>query len=225
MKLAKEYSDKLTINSNINDPNYCHGVVHLNENKSKQILKDVNVIEFNYLYFNIIVGLYDNNMFGGKYTTEVERIRNFLTNRESYKKLNNYTYTSELVFSNSFFGVLIKNDIEFAELISQYAKIMWNDIQSNNNSDDIIYIDTDMIFYKNDLNIRYINSEYFPYETKKLSYLWMEGKKKYVYLHDNKIKSKGFYFKSGRIDNIGINIESLLRSEQRSDKIGQLLNI
>ena len=220
MKLNKHYKDKLVL---VDDKYLQGGFCWINNDIRGQLLKDVNILEYNILYPFIIIGLYDAGFIDVSEKDNIDRIRYFNNNRDMIKR-DPSKYIDERTFSNRYYGKLVQKYPKQSELVTQYMRHFWNDILEDN-KDNIYYIDTHMVFYKGDLNITHDLG--IPYTIKNIQYLYMEAKKRYTYLQDNRIVTKGYYTTkhpqgNPRYNGIAQQIENLIKQENRQDKLTQI---
>lgn len=208
-----------------------HGTVWLNPYFKQRLLTDVNIIEFTKMYPHIIVGLYDEGLLQGKqYSDHIERIRSFLTIDRT--TCDRGWYSNEQAYVNSFYGNMYRFNRSDADLVTDYQHLLWNDIMSMNNQSDIMYIDTDIVLFQNNLledkssRVPLTLPEIIlPFTRKIYDYLYIEKQKHYVYLdsEDRKIRYYGFRPHIDKSNNKLNEIVSIIKSEQRNNKIELIL--
>lgn len=223
MKIRKEYIEKLSqateddlvfdsfkiIEKNIH---------YINPNFKEVLLEDVTQIDFNALYPNLLVSLFDEGLIDEKWREDIDRVAWFLKNRKQLKSLSNVSseYEKWKIHCNSLY-MKIKSthvtsylDLFYTDLIDKY-------------SDKIIYIDVDMFI----LNLtkdqfqskKHIEEIYdFNFDTSFIRYFYIEGIKKYLIQDEfGEITVKGF--RDPKKFDLILFIKSLIR-KKRLENLG-----
>ena len=228
MKLHKRHRDKLielqeslTKDIKNNEPiTYTGGFCWANDVFIDKILEDVNTLDYVSLYPNIVVMLYDEGFVDKSESENIEKIRYFLNNRKDLK-LDIAKYSDYKTFVNAYFGYLNNRNIKInselskgliiSALICYYTKLLYEETLEINQN--IIYIDTDRIFYIGDINLGDIDLE----STKnRFDVLIMKQKKRYVAYDGHNITMKGVH-KMKREE-----VENQMRSIIRNKKLNEL---
>jgi hypothetical protein len=220
MKLIEKYKDSIDTYFQGYIPG---GFCWLNEDYKEILLENVNILNFTSLYPNIIVGLYDNGYIKEEESNNIERIRYFLKNKHEIKK-ENIVYIQERTFINSYFLYLNKKyGSLYTGLITQYMDIFYNDFVKEN-SNNLVYIDVDMIVYLNDIKMD-IGLEFF---LEKCEFFQINSKKRYVSCIEGVLELKGYRnSKNNRIakENVKLDeIKNKIISKRRENKLNKILN-
>jgi hypothetical protein len=205
--MIQKYLDQLGKQTEI------RGTCYLNEEYKKGLSKELICVRFNNLYASIIVQLFDNGILKDE---SIEKIRWFLKNRKDLKLTDEY-YNWKL-FVNGFFGKLPKND---AICVTEYLDLFYKDLIIEF-GDQIVYIDCDTLFVKNNgYIINRIKELNISYDTISVPILWTEDKKRLVYILNNgEVEDIGFKFKS--LKERRAYIGSVIQTEYRNDKLEKL---
>jgi hypothetical protein len=224
MKLIEKYKDKI---ANLEDKDYIRsGFCWVNEDYKEILLEDINRLSFNSLYSNIIVGLYDSGYIDNKESSNIERIRYFLENKETIKEVE--IYKNERLFVNSYFGILYKKYKDSANMIMKLLYLFYLDF-IRDNKDSIVYINVDEIFYKGNINVD-IGIEFI---IEKVDYLQVNAKGKYITYMEGELKLRGYRTRvknaqegsfAYRESVIGDEMKNKIISRIREDKLNKILN-
>jgi hypothetical protein len=187
MKLIEKYKDKI---ANLKDKDYIRsGFCWVNEDYKEILLEDINCLSFNSLYPNIIVGLYDSGYIDKKESSNIERIRYFLENKETIKEIE--IYKREKLFTNSYFGILYKKYKEYeadsANMVIKLLYLFYLDFIKDN-KDSIVYINVDEIFYKGNVNV----DIGIGFIIENVDYLQVNAKGKYISYVEGELKLRGY---------------------------------
>lgn len=220
MKLIEKYKDRIDAYFQGYIPG---GFCWLNEDYKEILLENVNILNFTSLYPNIIVGLYDSGYIKEEESSNINRIRYFLENKNEIKK-ENIVYIQEKTFINSYFGYLYKKyDNLYTGLITKYMDIFYTDFVKEN-SNNLVYIDVDMIVYINDIKMD-IGLEFF---LEKCEFFQINSKKRYVSFINNTFKVIGYNHRSNKIKTKGDikvdEIKNKIISNIREKKLNKILN-
>lgn len=221
MKLIERYKSQLPHKGDdlIGGYNWIDNVV------IDKLIHNVRVLNFDMPFYTKLILQFHKEGLIDIGTKDADRIENYLNNIKVLK--NDVPMRT---FINSYFGRL--KDID-KNKITQYTWLMYNEILQIN--ENILYIDTDMIFFTGDnINMFDIN---IPYSIDtKFDYLIMNGKKRYV-AYDSQARCKqeglqnpGFITRGFNSVGKGRNINkseeyiSTIKQVMRSDKLDLILN-
>lgn len=200
MKLLKQYTSQLpkeTFHSDWKFSVVGKNIHWLNPNYKDILLEDLVRIDFNNLYPNIILGLYNEGLIDKEWESDIQKLKSFLENVDELKKktkefigkpyddLQNSilgSYKAGRIHANNLYGKIKSS------LIDEYLHLVYNDLIEKF-SDDIVYIDVDMIICKSDIDISTIPSN--RYEVSKLEYFYIESLKKYIIFSNGQLETKG----------------------------------
>ena len=223
MKLLEKYVNKI----NISDDRKGTGFNWLNSNIAQIPQSGVKKLEFSHLYPTLITGLIELDWH--KNTKESVRLtfdgfrdffNKFQKNMDVIKK-DKALYKEYKTKANSFYGKLdlmslFGHSPNYSGYLSQYVKFYYTDLIEKN-KDKILYIDTDQIFYKGEIDLLDFPT---PYEIKNIDYILFAGKKKFVYLKEDKISIFGEKYQWSEVESN--NCVKRLKSFVRQDKINKL---
>lgn len=223
MKLLEKYVKKI----NILDDTKQGGFNWLNSNISQIPQSDVKKLQFSYLYPTLITGFIDLDWH--KNTKESVRLTfdNFKNFFNKFQKNINVIkndkdlYEEYKVTLNSFYGkldimTLFGHSLNYSGYLSQYLKFYYTDLIEKN-KDKILYIDTDQIFYKGEIDLLDFPTSY---EIENIDYVLFAGKQKYVYLKDDKVTIRGKKYQWSEVESN--NCVRKLKSFVRQDKINKI---
>jgi hypothetical protein len=218
MKIRKEYIEKLSLSTEddlvfdtfkIIEKN----IFYINPNYKEVLQEDVTQINFNSLYPNLLISLFDEGLIDDKWKEDIDRVKWFLKNRKELKRLSNVSseYEKWKIHCNSLY-MKIKSthvtsylDLFYSDLIKKYG-------------DKIIYIDADMLilnFTKNDFQSKkHIEELYdFNFENSSIRYFYIENIKRYLIQDEfGEITVKGF--RGTKNFDIILFIKSLIRNKR-----------
>jgi len=185
-------------------------------------MKDVKQLSFSSLYPNIICGLVESG-YHEKASKKLisgmiefsEKFDYFSKNRLVLKSDENL-YKEYKTYINSFYGTLgymskVEGEVDFITMVAQYLNAYYTDLLEENKYR-ILYIDTDTIFYCDELDLLGFN---INYDIEEIPYILIEEKKRYITKKED-FKAKGYKGK-----NIQTAID-LLKTLIRDDKIEKL---
>ena len=189
MKLLEQYISQLpkeTTNSDWKFSVVGKNILWLNSDCKDILLEDLVRIDFNNLYPNIIVGLYNEGLIDTKWESDINQLKLFLENIEKWKKMStdvdHLVYKTGRTHANLLYGKIKSS------LIDEYLHLVYTDLIEKYR-DDIVYIDVDMIICKSDIDISTIPS--IRYEVSKLEYFYIESLKKYIIFANGQLETKG----------------------------------
>lgn len=190
MKLLKQYIDQLPTDLKFDTFEFIKKNIHyLNEDCKDILLEDLVRIDFNNLYPNIIVGIYNEGLIDTKWESDIKQLKSFLENIEELKKksLSPYpedplSYKAGRTHANALYAKIK------SPLVVEYLHLVYTDLIEKY-GDDIVYIDVDMIICKKDIDITTIPSN--RYEVSKLEYFYIESLKKYIIFANGQLETKG----------------------------------
>ena len=199
MKLLKGYIEQLPKETTHSDWKFSivgKNIHWLNPNCKDILLEDLVRIDFNNLYPNIIVGLYNEGLIDKEWENDIRQLKSFLDNVDELKKktkefigkpyddLQNSilgSYKAGRIHANSLYGKIK------SPLVVEYLHLVYTDIIEKY-GDDIVYIDCDMIICKRDIDISNIPTKS---EMSKLEYFYIESLKKYILFYNGQLETKG----------------------------------
>ena len=207
----------------IDTENSKFGYIHYIPEYSNSIISDCNQLEFKTLYSCIIIQLWE---YGIDFSPvkNLDKLKSHLENRPSDNEIEKLSEWK--LFVNGFFGIIYRTDAELANLISGYAHQVL--IELFNHNSNIIYMDTDAIYYTGGINMLDID---LPYRINKLKYFFITGKKKIIrMLDDGEIQIRGFHKHDKK--NIEIagkefspnDIVATMKAKNRDEQIDNILN-
>ena len=197
MKLLKQYIDQLPTDLKFDTFEFIKKNIHyLNEDCKDILLEDLIRIDFNNLYPNIILGLYNEGLIDTKWESDIKQLKSFLENVDELKKK-----TKEFIgkpyddLQNSILGSYKAGRIHAnglyakikSPLVVEYLDLIYTDIIEKY-ADDIVYIDVDMIICKKDIDISNIPAKS---EISKVEYFYIENKKRYILFYNGQLETKG----------------------------------
>ena len=211
MSIIREFLDK----------SYCGGFCELNSSyKGIHLEGEIIKLEFKKLYTHLIIKFFDEGLIGeyifestlNKLNTNVDEIENLLI-KDNYSE-------HESMLLNSLFGLLGKNDYHSSIRISSYMYSIL-EYYYNKNFENILYIDTDIIYMTKFEDEDFIKSIEVPYNLSIISNIYFIRKKKYIFLDNLEIKTRGMNKKQLELENIDL-IMSEMRATIRNKKLKEL---
>lgn len=215
MKLLDKYS-KFDVGYPSGLASYPLGFCRINVHIKDILLSNVKYIEFQSLYPNILSGIFlagykDSEVDDIKFEEYVRMFEFYRENKNNIRETSPTLYAKFKTDVNKFFGNV---GIETQYKVSQYVRNYYNDILSSNEK--IAYIDTDIIYYEDEIDLLGIN---IPYTKGEVPYIIFNDRKKYTSFDQfGKFKSFG----EANIDKSRKFIENLKR-EIREDKLNKIL--
>ena len=186
MKLLREYIGKLP--TDLNFDTFEKNIHYLNPNCKNIFLEDLIRIDFNNLYPSIILGLYNEGLIDTKWYSDMKKLKSFLENIEELKKKSQPPYPEDplsyklgRIHSNELYGKIK------SPLVVEYLHLIYSDIIKEC-SEDIVYIDVDMIICKGDIDISKIPAKS---EVSKIEYFYIENLKKYITFANGQLETRG----------------------------------
>lgn len=193
---------------------YVKKFIHFAANTTK-LYEDVVQIEFNNLYVNILIGLFENGLIDKKWKEDIERAKWFLKNRGDLKLVSPDEYKKWKIFCNLLYSRIQSQDVViylsmfYTELIEKYP-------------DRIIYIDTDLLilnFTKSEFqtgdHIPELND--FKYDITFINYFYAENIKRYIKQYEF-----GEFSCQGIKDPKKSELEGIIKREIREKKLNIL---
>jgi hypothetical protein len=192
---------------------------YLNPKFKEKLIEDVTQIDFNTLYPNLLISLFDEGLIDEKWRGGIDGVRWFLKNRKDLKLLSlsgstEYekwkTHCNSLYMEIKSMHVTNYMDLFYTDLIEKY-------------SDKVIYIDVDRLILnisKSDFQSKtHIEELYdFDFEASFIRYSYIEGLKRYLFQEENgDILIKGFK-ESKKIDVLSL-VKRLIR-ESKLENLG-----
>ena len=186
MKLLREYIGKLP--TDLNFDTFEKNIHYLNPNCKNILLEDLIRIDFNNLYPSIILGLYNEGLIDTKWYSDMKKLKSFLENIEELKKKSQPPYPEDplsyklgRIHTNEIYGKIK------SPLVVEYLHLIYSDIIKEC-SEDIVYIDVDMIICKGDIDISKIPAKS---EVSKIEYFYIENLKKYITFANGQLETRG----------------------------------
>lgn len=199
MKLLKQYTSQLPKETTLNfQSEWVVGKnIHwLNSNYKDTLLEDLVRIDFNNLYPNIILGLYNEGLIDKEWESDINQLKLFLENVDELKKktkqfigkpyddLQNSilgSYKAGRIHANTLYGKIK------SPLVVEYLHLVYTDLIEKYR-DDIVYIDCDIIICKQYIDISNIPAKS---EMSKLEYFYIENLKKYILFYNGQLETRG----------------------------------
>lgn len=191
-------------------------ICYLPDNNRDKLYENITRIDFNSLYANIQIGLFNEGLIGKEWKDDIDRVKWFLKNRKELKSLPSGEYEKCKIFSNSLY-MKIKSpyvveyvDMFYTDLIQKYGDlIIYNDVDS-------LYLKIDKVSFESKEWITELKD--FKYDVEFISYLYLEDRKKYIEQEESgNINTKGF-----RDENKKQNLLNLIKREIRRRKLENL---
>ena len=218
MKLNESYVkrlkelDNLKFQSFIVDKKICY----LPDNNRGRLYENITRIDFNSLYANIQIGLFNEGLIGKEWTDDIDRVKWFLKNRKELKLLLSGEYEKWKIHCNSLY-MKIKSpyvveyvDMFYTDLIQKYGDlIIYNDV-------DALYLKIDKVSFQSKEWITELKD--FKYDIQFINYLYLEDRKKYIEQEESgAINVKGY-----RDETKKENLLNLIKTEIRRRKLDNL---
>jgi hypothetical protein len=222
MKLLKQYIDKLPKDLKFDTFEFIKkNILYLNEDCKNVLIEDLIRIDFNNLYPNIILGLYNEGLIDTKWESDIKQLKSFLENVDELKRTTKEligkpyddlqdsilsSYKSGRIHANGLYGKIK------SPLVVEYLHLIYTDIIEKY-KDDIVYIDVDMIICKKDIDISNIPAKS---EMSKLEYFYIENKNRYILFYNGQLETKG-HSKFTNMD-----LLQLVKSEIRTRRLNKI---
>lgn len=218
MKLNESYVKRLKeldnpkFQSFITDKKICY----LPDNNRGRLYENITRIDFNSLYANIQIGLFNEGLIGKEWTDDIDRVKWFLKNRKELKLLPSGEYEKWKIHCNSLYDkikspyVVEYVDMFYTDLIQKCGDlIIYNDV-------DVLYLKIDKVSFQSKEWITELKD--FKYDVEFINYLYLEDRKKYIEQEESgQINTKGF-----RDENKKQNLLNLIKREIRRRKLENL---
>lgn len=198
MKLLKGYIDQLPKDLKFDTFEFIKkNIIYLNEECKNILLEDLVRIDFNNLYPNIILGLYNEGLIDTKWESDIKQLKLFLENIKELKRKTKefigkpYDDLQNSILQSYKAGRIHANglyDKIKSPLVVEYLHLVYTDLIEKY-GDDIVYIDCDMIICKRDIDITTIPSN--RYEMSKVEYFYIENLKRYILFYNGQLETKG----------------------------------
>lgn len=218
MNLIKDYINKLKKLENIEFHNFSISdklIHYISDSSLGNLYEDLVQIDFNALYPNILVGLFESNLLDEKWKDDIGRVKWFLENRKGLKRLKSDEYQKWKVHCNSLY-MKIKSPY-----VVEYMNLFYSDLLSKYR-DKIIYIDVDLLIlnlskldFQREVQIPEIN--HFNYDVSFINYFYTENLKQYI-----KQDEYGEIVVSGFKDPKKEKLQSIIKTEIRRRKLENL---
>ena len=220
MKLNESYVKRL---KELDNPKFQSFIVdkkicYLLDNNRGRLYENITRVDFNSLYSNIQIGLFDEGLIGKEWKDDIDRVKWFLKNRKELKSLPSHTgeYEKWKIHCNSLY-MKIKSpyvveyvDMFYTDLIQKYGDlIIYNDV-------DALYLKIDKVSFQSKEWITELKD--FKYDIQFINYLYLEDRKKYIEQEESgQINTKGF-----RDENVKQNLLNIIKREIRRRKLENL---
>jgi hypothetical protein len=151
---------------------------YLPDNNRDKLYENITRIDFNSLYANIQIGLFDEGLIGKEWKDDIDRVKWFLKNRKELKSLKPDEYQKSKVHCNSLYMktkspyVIKYVDMFYKDLIQKYANLV---IYSNV---DVLYLNIDKISFQTKECV--VELKDFSYDIQFIKYLYIDDKRKYI---------------------------------------------
>jgi hypothetical protein len=219
MKLNQDYVKRL---KELDSPefqsfrNVDRKICYLPDNNRGVLYEDITRIDFNSLYANIQIELFNEGLIGEEWTDDIDRVRWFLKNRKELKSLSPGEYEKWKIHCNSLYMkikspyVLEYVGMFYNGLIQKYDDlVIYNDV-------DILYLNIDKVSFKSKELVSELKD--FEYDVEFINYLYFEDRKKYIEQEESgQINTKGF-----RDENKKQNLLNIIKREVRRRKLENL---
>jgi len=218
MKLNESYVKRL---KELDNPKFQSFVVdkkicYLPDNNRGRLYENITRVDFNSLYTNIQIGLFNEGLIDKEWKEDIERVQWFLKNRKELKLLQSGEYEKWKIHCNSLY-MKIKSpyvveyvDMFYTDLIQKYGDlIIYNDVDS-------LYLKIDKVSFESKEWITELKD--FKYDVEFINYLYLEDRKKYIEQEESgQINTKGF-----RDENVKQNLLNIIKREVRRRKLENL---
>jgi len=218
MKLNESYVNCL---KELDNPKFQSFIVdkkicYLPDNNRGKLYENITRIDFNSLYTNIQIGLFNEGLIGKEWKDDIDRVKWFLKNRKELKLLPSGEYEKWKIHCNSLYGKIKSSyvveyvDMFYTDLIQKYGDlIIYNDV-------DALYLKIDKVSFESKEWITELKD--FKYDIQFINYLYLEDKKKYIEQEESgNINTKGF-----RDENKKQNLLNIIKREVRRRKLENL---
>jgi len=170
------------------------GFNYLDTSEVEKLHKNLYKLEFENLYANITIGLYDEGYIKDEDVPDLNLgqivldLKHYLANKSRYKE-NEISWSEFKLYVNGFFGKLYGKFPNIANVISLYMWPFYQELIGQTTN--IINIDTDAIIYKDSLPQELFEELGLKYTVTQVDYLYFIKKKAYIKSHNNELKVYG----------------------------------
>jgi hypothetical protein len=189
---------------------------YLPDNNRDKLYENITRIDFNSLYANIQIGLFDEGLIGKEWKDDIDRVKWFLKNRKELKSLQPDKYQKSKVHCNSLYMktkspyVIKYVDMLYKDLIQKYDNLV---IYSNI---DVLYLNIDKISFQTKECASELKD--FSYDIQLIKYLYIDDKRKYIEQEESgNINTEGL-----RDENKKQNLLNIFKREVRKIKLEKL---
>lgn len=219
MKLISDYVEKLR---KLDNPKFHNWTIkdklihHISDSSRGTLHENVTQINFNSLYANLQVGLFEVGLIDEKWKDDIDRVKWFLKNRKELKSLPSGEYEKWKIHCNSLY-MKIKSPY-----VTEYMHLFYSDL-IDKYDDRVIHIDVDDVI----LNIKKTEFQAkesvpelndFSYDVRFINYFYAEELKKYIKQDEfGEIESSGFLDYKKKSD-----LEALIKIEIRRRRLERL---
>ena len=191
-------------------------ICYLPDNNRGKLYENITRIDFNSLYTNIQIGLFNEGLIGKEWKDDIDRVKWFLKNRKELKSLPSSEYEKCKIFSNSLYDkikspyVVEYVDMFYTDLIQKYGDlIIYNDV-------DDLYLKIDKVSFQSKEWISEIKD--FKHDVESINYFYAEELKRYIEQEESgTINAKGFLDKVKKE-----NLLNIIKREVRRRKLENL---
>jgi len=177
--------DKIKFLRNKKTSKFFNSNVELNTKYQESVCKNIKTLTFYSLYPTLIIKLVDNNIMKIENVNHYTLFKYLFINRAYFKNTDMYYIIK--IFTNYFYGIYY-SDKTF-ENFNMYRSFLYQSFK-NLLKDNLIYYDTDTVYYFDD---NYTFNYDLPYEIEELKEFIIFRKKKCIEIdNNNNIKYKGF---------------------------------
>ena len=181
MKLLSDYIERIKKLDNIKFHNFLieDKLIHyVSDSSLGNLQEDIVQIDFNALYPNILIGLFDAGLLEEKWKEDIDRVKWFLKNRKELKTLPSGEYQKWKVHCNSLY-MKIKS-----AYVVEYMNLFYSDL-IDKYKDKVIYIDVELLILnikKSDFQTKELIPElnHFNYDITFINYFYAEALKQYI---------------------------------------------
>jgi hypothetical protein len=170
------------------------GFNYLDTSEVEKLHKNLFKLEFENLYANIAVGLYDAGYIKDSDVADLNLnqvildLKHYLANKSRYKE-SETSFNEFKFYVNGFFGKLYNKSFNTANIIVLYMWTFYQELLEQTTN--IIHIDTDSIIYKDSLPQELFKELGLKYTVSQIDYLYFIKKNTYIKSHNNEYKVYG----------------------------------
>lgn len=197
---------KNRLDANVTD---ISGFIWINEDFRNKIFLNCKKLEWNSLYPNIIIKLYEEKIIPLE-DYEARDLKYYLENKSELRKTDPDMYNVFKIQSNSLYGKIVNRGYKFGSLITQYTKLYYTELIQNNPN--IFYIDVDVIYYTGEIDYFDLLDLGVEYNISVVDSFIFSAKKRYIEITDTITKVIGYLRRNDLSSDKNIEIEGQLYS-------------